>query len=351
MSSPTNYKMHFQFSNNLGVLVKNSKCLFSNVFLKEELAENFLTINSEGICIPKKFCREVILKKSSDFVKKDTKLNLIIPKNEISSKEEHIFVPSEILACNPSREILLKNTIIQQRRFAAEAIQNFIRTKNNFKQELCNSIKKQILQERNSCAVKIQKIYKSYMVKKDIKKIIKMKNENYTIFYYKNTDSCCPIGLEPKTVKILVTQVKSSKIIYFTYNKFLQCFLLFIKKIGSYNRKYLINFIINEKTIVDTNFPTQYNKETGKYFNILDFHQLNSRGYLSNIKSPCDTMSENSYKRVPLKRRSTYPGLNELKFNQEISLMSINPILKKSLENESKSPKRQVNINLLINYF
>ena len=93
-----------------------------------------------------------------------------------------------------------------------------------------------------------------------------MLKNNYCIFYYKYDDK---EHLIANDVKIKVTYEKKENIYNFVYNDILKCFLLFINKDNSKLDNYRFYFIINNRVVIDTNFPRELNND-GNYYNILD---------------------------------------------------------------------------------
>jgi hypothetical protein len=253
------------------------------------------------------------------------------------------------------QESTLIKSILIQRQQAVKVIQKFLLFQMEKKKETIINLAKKVITDRTEKAILLQKHVRRYFTCKDVKKVIKMKNENYCIFYYKSPNDENGYNLlTVDSAKLLVKHEKHDKMFNFTYNRYLNCFLLFIKKIGTYKAKYLINFVLNGNVVVDTNFPTEMQSD-GKYYNVLNFQILRLNGYLSNIK-PCCCLSLNKSikveagKKLQPKRKNTYPTL-------ESTLYYItkndyfNPILLKSLKNEFFSPSKRVSFNLLINYY
>jgi len=137
-----------------------------------------------------------------------------------------------------------------------------------------------------------------------------MKKKYFTLFYYLTNDT----ANDSDTITMIMKHEKSDKIIIFEYNEYLDCYIHFMKKNILYKKYYQINFIINNKFVVDSVLPSSYDK-TGKYFNILDSIALKRKGYLSNVKEI------DEYECLRPKRRLTfsYPQRNfdEDYFNYE----------------------------------
>jgi hypothetical protein len=130
--------------------------------------------------------------------------------------------------------------------------------------------------------IKLQHLLKAKQVRRNILEVLNLSKNNYTIFYYKYYERTQLII--PLSVSMRVKDDETWKLLHFTYNKILKCFLLFFKKDEHYKDHYLFTFIINGKDIVDINFPTEQGPD-GKYYNVLNFAHLMDNGYITNIRS------------------------------------------------------------------
>jgi hypothetical protein len=175
-------------------------------------------------------------------------------------------------------------------------------------------------------SIKIQSYYRMKRVQNDIKEIFEMLKHNYCIFYYICEDKKHLIAHD---VKIKIIYEKKDRIYNFVYNDILKCFLLFINKDNCKLEKYRFYFLINDRVVIDTNFPREYNID-GNYYNILDVRILNEKGYINNILK----------RELILKRKYTDPFLKIDNY--------LKPILKKS-HDHLVSPQKRVSFNLSLN--
>ena len=182
-----------------------------------------------------------------------------------------------------------------------------------------------ILRDTKNLITRIQSTFRMYQIRSTIKEITEMLKTCYGILYYKYNESSA------KDVQIIV-KYKSNKeqTFGFVYNDILKCHILFLNKNDDINNnKYRFKFIINNKKVIDINFPKECHE--GEYYNILDIALLRQKGYISNI-----------VKSDVVRRRYTMPNLDE----------PIKPILRKYHEHDGLdiTPRKRVSFNLTMNH-
>jgi hypothetical protein len=245
-------------------------------------------------------------------------------------------------------KITIQN-IFKFREKAAIIIQNFFRKTYAQKKIKVVYLLEKILKVRRESTLKIQSNLKGYFCRKNVIQILMMKEENFPFFYYKkNIDSISKFDI--KDIFMIVKQEKYNQVLNFKFNRFLNCFILFIRKNDSYKSRYKIIFVINGKKIVDTAFEIFY-EEDGSCYNILDFEVLKKKGFLSNIEE-CYKLS--TPMQPKLKRPMTLdilPSVYEALRTKHFRILK--PCIKKSSENiyHPIISKKKVSFNLRMNNF
>jgi hypothetical protein len=232
--------------------------------------------------------------------------------------------------------------LLNIRKQAAIKIQSYFRSKRKSKLvalerksfKLYYFVRKIIYDLRHSVH-NIQRAYKNKKFRRNINELLNLCKTNYTIFYYKYTQPHQTLIPHSLSIKFF-TNEGHFKVLQFTYNKILKCFLLFMSKEFEYQDYYLFNFIINGNETIDINFPNEFGSD-GRYYNVLNFKTLKENGYISNIK--CE-----EYLPKP-RRKMTCP---DFKKNGNHTMMK--PILKRPSD-IAISPRKKVSFNLNTTYF
>jgi len=258
------------------------------------------------------------------------------PLTTISNSDQSI---SNINDCKDGNEftegnlekILIEN-LLNQRLKSIIKIQNIFKVKLFQKKLKTLYLMKKILISRSEKVVLLQKNIKGFLCKKSVKHVLKMIKENCVIYYYCNEEEN---KIHTQKLNLLVKEGASEKIYNFIFNQYLDCFLLFFKKLPFFPRtKFKINFILNNKLIIDTHFPVSTDTD-GRIYNILDFKTLRARGCLSNI----DTTFESELGRNDIlnnnnefspeanyrpRRKMTFPPDNSKTFINEDNFLNYN---------------------------
>jgi hypothetical protein len=223
--------------------------------------------------------------------KYQSSLNLPLKSDMITLAEERDLSQEEISKILPHNflESIFINYIISQRMKAFQIVKKFMKLKIYRKKIKIYYLLKKILRERRAALIKIQKNVRRFIVSSNINRVLRMMNKNYAIFYYKIKIAKEIINI--RNVKIIFEETKGTwttcRIYSMEFNKYLNCFILYIKKLDYAKRKYKFNFIVNTKVMVDMNFET-FSSPEGKFYNILDMTLLKNKGYLSNINEKND---------------------------------------------------------------
>ena len=164
--------------------------------------------------------------------------------------------------------------ILSFRKQSAIKISNFLKAKYNrmkFRKEL---LIKQIVEKRKNLIIRLQKNIKSFIVKKNIKKIL---NCEYVFFY-----RLCPNLLAKLSIdnnknilnKENIVQCKifsrpfQNKKFSFIYCRFLNCYYLPLIHLRILKNKYRVNFIVNNETIIDSRYQVDTDNK-GNFYNII----------------------------------------------------------------------------------
>jgi hypothetical protein len=164
----------------------------------------------------------------------------------------------------------LISKIIEERKQASRRILNFFRkvvleTKEQRRNELINLI----LETRSSAALSIQKVFRGYRVRHSLRELLTVKTNDY-IFLYKNEDQ----SVRPR-IQLSLHDSKGESLLNLTYSAILDTYYICLKNIKVMRKKILVNFIVNEKVIIDHRYKVDC--QGGKFYNILDSTMLRRR--------------------------------------------------------------------------
>lgn len=260
---------------------------------------------------------------------------MVVPADKTKNSQEEI---SNLLSQN-SLENNFLDYVITQRRKAYQIVKAFMKLKIYRKNIKVYYLLKKILRERRLAGIYIQKNVRRFFVRFSIRRVLKMMKRNYAILYYRIKMPKDSISI--KSVKIIFEETKGTwvecRIYSMEFNKYLDCFILYIKKLDYAKRKYKFNFIVNNKVLVDMNFET-CSSQDGKFNNILNLTLLKSKGYLSNIFEKNDFYG--IYNRG---RKLTMPTLN-----YPTLCLSKNKI--ESFVDDFRNFRKKKNENLVVSY-
>jgi hypothetical protein len=170
------------------------------------------------------------------------------------------------------RDSLLINRILEIRKQAKLKIVSFflkVKKMNQLKQEM---IVKYILQERQRKAVLIQKTFRMFSVRKNFNEILTAKlNDHIFIYNYIDNNNLNSTGNQIYNkkiqLKIKARKNKTDTILDFVYSKPLSTHYLILKNLKFLKRSFKVNFIVNDKIIIDSRF--QVDCEDGQFYNII----------------------------------------------------------------------------------
>jgi len=167
----------------------------------------------------------------------------------------------------------LLNNILNQRKKSAIKISNFIKSKIDLINIKKKFLIKKIIDNKIKLIIKIQKHIRGFLVKKSINQIL---NCEYVLFYRLSKDLINKLNKtkinDKRKQNIVQCKIFSrpfdNKKYSFIYCKFLNCYYLPLINIRILKRKYKINFIINNQTIIDSRYQVDTDNK-GNFYNII----------------------------------------------------------------------------------
>ena len=188
------------------------------------------------------------------------------------------------------KEKALINTIIAQRKKSAKTISNILYNilDKDISRKKIIFIKRLIIARKNS-AIKIQSIFRAYLVYKTIHYYI---NKIRTCFLIKSS-----FRQNFKNLQIIVFLNYQTKIYDLNYDKFFNKYIFFMDRSLVNNETYKVQFISEGRIIIDSLYDTI--EEEGVYYNLIDFNKFrrqedkNLRKRMAQIKSGCIFLRNN----------------------------------------------------------
>jgi hypothetical protein len=123
----------------------------------------------------------------------------------------------------------------------------------------------QIIKQRKEKAEKIQNAFRIYINPKKIKALLEREKDNFCIMsnikYVKSLK-----------LKIFLTGTVY-KVVDFDYCKVRNNFIIYIPRNLVKNKKLKVNFISDDKVLIDSSFRTEYDSN-GVFYNIIDFNKI-----------------------------------------------------------------------------
>ena len=167
----------------------------------------------------------------------------------------------------------LLNNILNQRKKSAIKISNFIKSKIDLIKIKKQFLIQKIIDNKIKLIIKIQKHIRGFLIKKSINKIL---NCEYVLFYRLSKDLINKLNKtkinDKRKQNIVQCKIFSrpfdNKKYSFIYCKFLNCYYLPLINIRILKRKYKINFIINNQTIIDSRYQVDTDNK-GNFYNII----------------------------------------------------------------------------------
>jgi hypothetical protein len=175
---------------------------------------------------------------------------------------------SEDTNINPDRKNFLIRRILNGRLNARDMIVKYLRLyiqRENLKKKYFINL---ITQTRILAAQLIQKTFKMFQVRRNIKDILTVKPNDYIFFY--NIDDKNNIG---QKIQLLLNNKKSNEILLdLIYSKLLACHYLILKNMRILKKTFKVNFLVDDKVIIDPRY--QVDCINGKFYNIIDSNLL-----------------------------------------------------------------------------
>ena len=182
------------------------------------------------------------------------------------------------------KENALINTIITQRKKSAETISNILYNilDKDISRKKIIFIKRLIIARKDS-AIKIQSIFRAFLVYKKIHYYI---SKIRTCFLIKSS-----FIQNFKNLQIIVFLNNQTKIFDLNYDKFFNKYIFFMDRSLVNNETYKVQFISEGRIIIDSLYDTI--EEEGVYYNLIDFNKFrkqedkNLKKRMTQIKSGC----------------------------------------------------------------
>ena len=274
-------------------------------------------------------------------------------KNNINLEHLLLFDNNDIIE-NLSNEINEKdklrykyelfNNILNQRKKSAIKIANFIKSKVDIIKIKKQFLIQKIIDNKINLIIKIQKHIRGFLIKKSINNIL---NCEYVLFYrlskelieklnYKNLNDSYNNMNKQNIVqcKIFSTPFDNKKYT-FIYCKFLNCYYLPLINIRILKRKYKINFIINNQTIIDSRYQVDIDNK-GNFYNIIMKNMIFR--FKKGIKEMIEYQEKKYWESIfeikkKIKRTNSYDSLSIS--NSNISNENYTPIYESEMSNKS----------------
>ena len=187
------------------------------------------------------------------------------------------------------KEKALINTIISQRKKSAITISNILYNilDKDISRKKIIFIKRLIIARKNS-AIKIQSIFRAYLVYKTIHYYI---NKIRTCFLIKSS-----FRQNFKNLQIIVFLNYQTKIYDLNYDKFFNNYIFFMDRSLVNNETYKVQFISEGRIIIDSLYDTI--EEEGVYYNLIDFNKFRKqedkslKKRMAQIKSGCSFLKK-----------------------------------------------------------
>ena len=195
-----------------------------------------------------------------------------------------------------SKEIALIKNILIQREESAKLISNFVSNKlhqNLSKKEFI--IIKRIMIERKQNAIKIQSLFRGYIIRKKSQYYISKMRTCYLIE--------TGFSQKFKNLQMIVLYKNKKKVFDLCYDKFFNKYIIFMDRTLIKKDIYKIQFINEGRIIIDSNYDTIEENEI--YYNIIDFKEIrkneeeNLKKNKIQIKSSCIYLKEKKLLLIP----------------------------------------------------
>ena len=202
-----------------------------------------------------------------------------------------------------AKKQVLLNMVLLDRKESAVKISSFLKEKLTQKINIKKFILiKKIQQFKSESVLKIQTMFRGFIIREKIQKYI---NKSRTCYLIKS-------GLNRKIKKLqMIIYFNARNRIYdFHYDDFYECFILFLERTKIQNYLYKIQFICDGRRILDPKFQTI--DENGKFVNIIDFDLVIKKEIkqrqknIKIIKECCDFLKYNNLSVVPKKKIKKY---------------------------------------------
>lgn len=217
------------------------------------------------------------------------------------------------------KEKFLMNRILTQRKNSAKKISNFlfnILYKNICKKE--SIIIKRLIKARKNYSIKIQSLFRGYLIRKKMQHYISNIRTSYLI----------ETGFSQnfKNLQMIVVYNNKNKVYDLCFDKFFNKYIIFMDRTLIKKDKYKIKFINDGKIIIDSNYETL--EEKGTYYNMIDFQKIkqneekNIKKNKFEILSACKFLKEKNLSLIPKKIINELSIINEINGNENYAYKS-----------------------------
>jgi len=245
----------------------------------------------------------------------------------------------------------LVEKILRDRKNSVNRIISFYRFYKKEQLRKREKLIEEILKIRRNSTILIQSTFRSFIIRKNIKNILKNLEENFIFIYdynknfiNKNSNINVSIiedeSLEKKSnfnlskfteepnqdIKLLLINKKcqNSEILKFEYSRILNAYILIFKKKGLIRRNYKVNFIVNGNIILDPRFKLDTDND-GQFYNVIESNMLLIKNKIKSYENTLKNMALFKSKSEPLPRiKFNYPYSNNDKLEYIYGNKSIN---------------------------
>jgi hypothetical protein len=171
-----------------------------------------------------------------------------------------------------NRDKFLVTRIIEERHRAAIMITNIFKMVRVYKELKRLRLIEHVRDVRNQAALTLQKHFRGYTVRHDIKKILTLKLNDYILFYDYEDLNNKALNIE---VKINLGKFKDN-LLEMSYSRVLATWYIRFNDIRVLRKRIRVTYLINGRTIIDHKLPVDC--EAGNFYNIIESSSLYRKG-------------------------------------------------------------------------
>jgi hypothetical protein len=163
------------------------------------------------------------------------------------------------------RKKYLVDKIIQERLEARNRLVKFFRSFRERESLKQSRVISYILTQRQNSAEVIQKSFRMFLVRREIKQILYVKQNDYILFYRQEDK------ITGKKIQLKINK-KYETILDFKYSRALDTYYLILKDLRVLKKRFKVNFIVDGKVIIDPRYKVDC--EDDKFYNIIESYML-----------------------------------------------------------------------------